>query len=437
MKLKKTSKEKRSRIDAKYVHITLHKLKNQDINYWVGKGMTFRENTVACLVGMEENLKEDKGLHAHIVIQFSTKQDLSRKQFVAHFGTDSLHIATKPNKEALLNALGYASKTGVTAQEGAFTYRGVELDSDPEVYRFQHQVKTKLDAIKYFQKVIDENLFKNKNIIKEYAKRRDAIGQYLVANPTVTKSLHKLAYTWYLDAQNKRKTGFGFEEWVDDPKEMRSAYKDYIKGFPEVFKKHLPMDSDLTLEYDYDKHEKHDLEVLRRLISALRMAIKYGSYRPHKSLNIFIWSKAPSFGKTRFLEFLDVNLMAYRLPDDQYYVDYESGMYQVLVSDEATAFLRSKSYSHLKLILEGKRVEFNLKGREKVIKEDNPLIVLADNVSFKGLMGKYFSDSYDSGVMGTRVIDLELRSRVSLHFLIDVCIKLDKKLHPIEKHLLL
>ena len=91
-KVHKTTKEK-GRIDAKYVHITLHKLKNDDKAYWVERARTFRANVVAVLVGLEENHEEGKGVHAHIFIQFSTYQKLSRKQFVEHFGTCLLYTS--------------------------------------------------------------------------------------------------------------------------------------------------------------------------------------------------------------------------------------------------------------------------------------------------------------------------------------------------------
>ena len=83
------------RINTKYVHVTLHKLENQDKAFWVQKARIFRANVVAVLVGLEENYEEGKDVHAHIFIQFSTRQMLSRKQFVDHFGTDSLHISTR------------------------------------------------------------------------------------------------------------------------------------------------------------------------------------------------------------------------------------------------------------------------------------------------------------------------------------------------------
>lgn len=72
-----------------------------------------------------------------------------------------------------------------------------------------------------------------------------------------------------------------------------------------------------------------------------------------------------SFGKTRLLDFLNEYMMTYRLPDDQYYVDYENKMYQVLVSDEADVFIKTKDYSHLKHIFEGQWVDFNCKGKAR------------------------------------------------------------------------
>lgn len=414
--------QEKTRIQAKSVHVTIHKIDSDSFDFWLKKAKSFRSNVAAVLVGLERNHKKDKGNHAHIVLQFSTKQQLSRKQFIDHFGSDSIHIATKPSKDALLMALGYVSKTGNVRQYGKFTFRGRELDANPEVYKFQYQVKTKDDAIAYFHKVIKEHMFTNKNIIKEYAKREDAIGRYLQGQPTLTKTLHKLAYTWHLDAINSRKIGFKFQEWVNDPEKLKERYRAYLRAFPKIFKENLPEDSKLVLEGDYNKHEVHDLNVLGLTIRRLQEAMEHGSRRPHKSLNLYLWSKHPSFGKTRLLEFLDNHLMAYRLPDDQWYVDYENDMYQVLVSDEAAAFIKTKDYSHLKHIFEGKRVEFNLKGREKILKEDNPLIVLAENISFDRLMSKYFKDRYDKIVMSTRVLDLELKSRATLHFLLDGCL---------------
>jgi hypothetical protein len=349
---------------------------------------------------------------------------------VKHFGTDSLHIATKPNKDALLMALGYVVKAGHHKQLGTFSHRGVDLDPNPEVYRFNYLVKDVDDAHVYFEKVIKENLGSDRTIIDKYAKREDAIGRWLRKNPGHTASLRKLAYIWHLDYINDHKKGFrAKEEFTQDPTLLREAYRTYLEEFPAIFGEYKPKTKNnepVVLEQDYNKHEKHDLDVLEEIIFQLNIAIEYGSNRPLKSLNLYLWSKAPSFGKTRLLNFLNNNLMAYRLPDNQWYVDYENGLYQVLVSDEAQAFLKSKSYSHLKHVFEGQKVEFNLKGKTKIMKEDNPLIALAENKSFHDLMAKHFEFNYQPEVMATRVLDLEVKSRATLHFLLDRCFEIKR-----------
>ena len=426
----KSGKKKDGRISTKAVHVTIHKLENPSLDYWIGKARKFRSNVSAVLVGLEENHQEGKGLHVHIVIQFTTRQDLSRKQFVEHFGSDSVHIAKKASKDAMVMALGYVSKTGNVKQYGDFMFRGVPLDPNPEVYRFQYQVKNIEDGLRYFEKVIKEHI-KDEDIIEKFAEREDAIGRWLRQHVTHTNTLIKLAHTWNLKYRNSRKTGFKFYDWVKSEHALKQHYKVYLGDFPSIFAANLPADSKLKLEEDYAGHVDHDIAQIGLIVRRLEEAIKYGHKRPHKSLNLYLWSLAPSFGKTRLLRFLDDHLMAYRLPDDQYYVDYKNDVYTILVSDEAARFLQTKSYSHLKHIFEGGRVEFNRKGKTKVMKRDNPLIVLAENESFEDLMGRYFPDRYEKQVMDTRVLDLQLKSRATLHFLIDRCVATKNKPLPL------
>lgn len=192
---------------------------------------------VAVLVGLEEHHAEGKSVHAHIFIQFSTYQKLSRKQFVDHFGTDSLHISTRKGKDDLPQGLGYVAKTGHKAQYGIFTYRGVALDTNPEVYRPTYQVRNVKDGLAYFDKVIQENLGKDKHIIKQFAKRNDAIGRWWRQNRQHTNTLHKLAYTWALDHANQQKKGFTFKPFVHDGAALVQAYQAYLGSFLQSLKK--------------------------------------------------------------------------------------------------------------------------------------------------------------------------------------------------------
>lgn len=424
--MKKQQKNKggkeEGRVHIKYVHVTLHGLENSKKDYWIEKARTFRKNVVAVLVGLEENHEEGKGIHAHIFIQFSTKQMLSRKQFVDHFETDCLHISTRKSKDDLMQGLGYVSKTGNTSQYGVFTYRGQELDTNPEVYRFKYEVQSIEDGMRYFDKVIQENLGKDENIIEKFEERNDDIGRWLRQHRQHAMTLHKLAHRWALKHSNENKRGFRIKEFVSNNAALERAYNVYLKEFPEIFEKYLPGDSPIVLERDFVRHKAHDLKVIASLCHHLNTALKYGHKRPLKELNVYLWSRHPSFGKTRLLNFLDDHMMTYRLPDDQYYVNYQNGLYQILVSDEAKSFIGSKPYSHLKHIFEGQRVEFNRKGKTKIYKKDNPLMVLADNISFDQLMKEEHAKSYSREVMLTRVKDLELRSRATLHFFLDRCL---------------
>ena len=421
-KIRGTGSQRR-RIDVKHVHVTLHKVKNSSKDYWLAKAREFRSNVVACLVGVEENYDEGKGVHVHIMLQFSTRQKLSRAQFVKYFGTDCLHIATKKDKSALLIGLGYISKTGNVVQGGTFTYRGLELDVDPEVHRFNYQTRTTMDAVAYFQKVIKESIDDPRDVITRLSKEQNDIGRYLLTHPSLKRSLLELEHAWKFSHRNSRKLGFTVLPFVFDKCLLKDRYVDYLRRYPSIFEKWLPKGTSYHLEKDFDSHVEHELYVIRTVANTLVDAIKYKWARPHKSLNLYIWSRKPSFGKTRLMNFLCDNLVAYRLPDDQYYTDYLNLSYQVLISDEAARFLQTKGYAHLKTILEGQTSELNRKHRSKVIKDDNPLMVLADNRSFDELMKRYFKDDYDKDVMASRVLDIELKSRATLHFFLDSCVE--------------
>ena len=430
MDIKKEEKEGNEtfRLQSKYVHVTIHKVDTIDKKYWVDKGKSFRQNVVAVIVGVESNHEEDKGNHVHIFLQFSTKQDLSRRQFIKHFGSDCIHISPRKTRHEVFQGLGYVSKTGNVLQHGIFSYRGVDIEADPVVYRFTYEVKGVDDAFKYFAKVIQEYVDKDPFIIEKMHARNDAIGRWLQRNPTHYKTLDRLAHTWSLDYRNEQKKGFKYADWCWNEKknevkvkELREEYVKYLNVYPKIFEKYLIKEYDYKLETDYADHIDEEVEALRVIMTLLYAIRKYGPHRPKKSLNLFLWSQKPSFGKTRLLNFLNDNCSAYRLPDDQYYIDYSNNKYHVLVSDESEAFIKTKDYAHLKMSLEGQPTEFNMKNRTKVMKEDNPMMVLAANHDFNYLMGIFFGKVYQREVFDSRIKQIELKSRATLHFLMSKC----------------
>ncbi len=76
--------------------------------------------------------------------------------------------------------------------------------------------------------------------------------------------------------------------------------------------------------------------------------------------------------------------------------------------------------SHLCLLYEGQSAEFNRKDKHAILKTDDPLILACDNVPFNFIMKKYHdNNNYTAEVFNTRVLDLEIKSRATIHFLID------------------
>jgi hypothetical protein len=428
MKPEKVKKELVTR--GKYIHVTIHKITNPDKQYWVDKALTFRCNVQAVLVGIENNQDEEKGLHVHIMIQFTTRPSLSRRQFVNHFGSDSLHISVKVKKDDLMDGLGYVSKTGNVASQGTFTYRNVPITEKTDVYKFKYQVKKAEDAMAYFRKDIQENIDSPKSTMENIAIRNDEIGDYVRQRPTMMRSLIEVERKWKIKRLAFLKQGIKFYDWVDDQAELKSQYNRYLEEFPEIFVSCLTRRSGKTLsdlETDYKKHADNDLKNLLLIKDSLLEAQRLESNRPRKSLNLYIWSTKPSFGKTRLLEAIENRMVTYRLPEDQYYTDYENMFYSVLLSDEAKKSLVSKTYSHIKALLEGAICEFNRKGKTKIIKRDNPLIIMADNDSLDNILTKKFGDGHDSELIEDRCLDLEIKSRATLHFFVDRCME------PVEK----
>ncbi len=67
----------------KCVFLTIEKIKNENSEYCMGLAKSFKSNVRAFKVALEKNHEEGKELYAHMLIQFSTRHEISRKQFLA------------------------------------------------------------------------------------------------------------------------------------------------------------------------------------------------------------------------------------------------------------------------------------------------------------------------------------------------------------------
>lgn len=426
MNTRKESTKKVYEVYNKFCFITIQNITEQNKLVWLERARKFKKNVVACLVGLEENHEEAKGLHVHILIQFSTRQKFDRDQIVECFdvqASDSINFKGPENsKESIMNVLGYVSKTGNTEQFGNFSCRGTKFESNTTDYRFAYSVKSVIDGLTYFKKVLKEKVRNEVDVMLRLKKEDSLVGTWLSKHPSAFKELVWLEQAWRLDAQNEGKKGLKVEGWVFDEEKLTEKYEAYLRCYPSIFEKYKGDQSERMLEADYADFVIHETRALQKIALSIKKALEYGPKRPHKTPNLHIWSTKATFGKTRLLQFLHKHAMTYRLPDDQYYIKYQNNLYNFLVSDEASAFLCTKTYAHLKKLFEGEPVEFNLKGKEKGICNDNPLIILAENRSFDDLMRSSFGTLYHKDIFMERMLDIEIKSRATLHFLIDHCL---------------
>ncbi len=118
-------------------------------------------------------------------------------------------------------------------------------------------------------------------------------------------------------------------------------------------------------------HIENDINTLVELLEALEIAFDKKGERDIKTHNIHIWSFKSSVGKSRLINYLKENTHIFTLSDNQFYKDYSNSIYTACVSDEASEFIKTKSYGHFKKGFDGNDVEFNRKGKHTILKIDN------------------------------------------------------------------
>ncbi len=198
---------------------------------------------------------------------------------------------------------------------------------------------------------------------------------------------------------------------------LEGKYREYLKEFPLIFKKYNPTQE---LERNYDRHIENDVSSLVEILRALEIAFCLKDERNIKTHNIHIWSFKSSVGKSRLINHLKENTHILPCQTISSTRTYNNNTYTAFVSDEASEFIKTKSYGHFKKGFDGNDVEFNRKGKHAILKTDNPLILTCDNVHFHFIMKRYHdNNNYTTEVFNTRVLDLEIKSRASIHFLID------------------
>lgn len=155
------------------------------------------------------------------------------------------------------------------------------------------------------------------------------------------------------------------------------------------------------------------------IISELNICLS--NSRKFKSLNLYLWSKRPSIGKSSFLNILRDKLKTYTFPKDKWFSNYESNVYDVILWDESKLYLHD--ISDLNLFLEGSYVSLNVKGG-RTEKFDNPLIIMCSNIPLKKQINLKFKNDVEMfetyiKTMEVRITEIEFKDDENLFQLND------------------
>ena len=148
------------------------------------------------------------------------------------------------------------------------------------------------------------------------------------------------------------------------------------------------------------------------IYECLRIAAEYekaGKTRPLKTLNLLLWSKEPSYGKTTFTQMLSTFLRTFDFPTDGWWDGYDDCFYQVIVWNECSFV--GWQIQQINKLFEGSGIQLPIKGAKQT-KTDNPLIVCTSNLDLEGLLKQKGYDSekinFYLPILRTRIREVEV-----------------------------
>lgn len=98
--------------------------------------------------------------------------------------------------------------------------------------------------------------------------------------------------------------------------------------------------------------------------------------RAHKKKQLWIYSQGPNVGKTTMLETISKKMNVYRIPDEDWYNDFEDGLFNLSVLDE---YCGGKTIRFLNMWAEGCTMPLKRKGTTQYIKKENIALIVCAN----------------------------------------------------------
>jgi hypothetical protein len=155
--------------------------------------------------------------------------------------------------------------------------------------------------------------------------------------------------------------------------------------------------------------EEIDITKLRKDYREIAKILnKAENKRPHKTLNLHLWSREPNMGKTSLVEKIQSCSPCYIFPPDGWFTRYTNYIYQFIIWDEVS--FEGLKPTFLNLFLEGAKCQMPVKG-DLTHKWDNPLVIMLSNKPIREhleeLSKKRNKEIFEK-TLGVRVKEIEL-----------------------------
>lgn len=124
-----------------------------------------------------------------------------------------------------------------------------------------------------------------------------------------------------------------------------------------------------------------------RIVQYLNQVPKYGSCRPFKTLNLYLYGP-PNIGKTSLIRKIEQCTSVYPIGVTKWFPKYRSGVYSVMAWNEFK--LSTLPYTQMLQLLEGSTMGLEYKGGSS-LKTGNPLVVMTSNIAPSTHIGLKFS----------------------------------------------
>ena len=317
--------------------------------------------------------------HYHLLIVYNKRRKIINPNIYNYILNKKVNIQ---GVNSLLHAIDYVEKCGdfvsynldksVVGDKGKRKTAVLVMDnkiSDKDIYN--HIINTIIQFQFSLEQIIDfckEKDYKYHNILHKNIKQ---IKNIIAFN----KEFNTVDHNTIIDFLNVTKH---FEYFCT---QLYGSLSQIENKHQNTNKRHHK-ETDILYKSSNQKYEQYTFDKVEyTILGFILKSLEHKYNRPHKSLNLHLFSERASYGKTTFLTQLSKLMKIYYYPPIQWFMEYSNKTYNAIIWDE---FKLPINTNHFNLFFEGVPVDLPIKYSNNITKIDNPLIICCSNQSIRG-----------------------------------------------------